>query len=373
MRIPEQTITEITEKLDIVDIVADYVPLTRKGNRYWGLCPFHTEKTPSFSVTPEKNIYYCFGCHKGGGALSFIMEMEKLPFVEAIKLAAKRAGVEIQLEEEREGSLKRDAYCELYKRVAGSMNHILLHSDQASQARKYLQSRKLSEEIIGMFDLGYAPAEREWLFNFLEKKNYSPDFLSKTGLFSKGKGSYFSNRIMFPISTAQDEVIAFGGRALVEGGPKYLNSPETAFFRKRNSLFAINLALPAIKKEGSVYLVEGYMDVIAMHAAGIANCVAPLGTAFTREQAAFLKRYAEKAVLFFDTDEAGIKATLRTIEILETALFQVEVVSQESQDGQQTTNGPCKDPGGSPIASHTGTDSPGKPLKDPAEIFEKDG
>jgi DNA primase len=341
MRIPEETINRITEKLDITAIVGEYVPLVKKGSRYWGLCPFHNEKTPSFAVTPEKGVYYCFGCHKGGSLLTFIMEMEKLSFVEAVQLAAKKAGVEIELESRDPDAPKKEAFLDLYQRVAQSFAHILKNSAAAENARRYLESRRLGEDIRNRFSLGYAPPQREWLYDFLRKKNFSDDFLARSGLFIREKRAYFANRIMFPIVNARNEVVAFGGRILSDMGPKYLNTPETSFFQKGANLYGINNALPLMKESGFFYLVEGYIDVMAMHAAGITNCVAPLGTALTERQARLLKRYCSKAVLVFDGDTAGVQATARALEIFEACDVETEVVELQER-------------------------------KDPAEIYEKD-
>jgi DNA primase len=341
-RIPDETITQITDKLDIVEVVGGYLALTKKGNRYWGLCPFHNEKTPSFAVTPEKGVFYCFGCHKGGSILTFIMEVEKLTFPEAVELAARKAGVDIKLADEDPNRPKREAFIDLYGRVARSFAHILKNQEGAAGARQYLAGRKVGTEIQERFLLGYAPRQREWLHDFLHGKNFSDDFLAQSGLFQRAGQSYFSDRIMFPIVNARQEVVAFGGRSLTDAGPKYLNTPETSFFQKGANLYGINNALDAIKSQGFVYLVEGYLDVMAMHASGIAHCVAPLGTALTERQARLLKRYCSKAVLLFDGDEAGINATLRALEICEACDLETAVVE-------------------------TGT------RKDPAEVVEKDG
>jgi DNA primase len=341
MRIPEETINRITEKLDIAAVVGEYTPLVKKGNRYWGLCPFHNEKTPSFAVTPEKGMFYCFGCHKGGSLLTFLMEIEKLTFVEAVQLAAKKAGVEISFRAEEQEGPKKEAFLDLYGRVAGSFAHILRNHESAAEARRYLSSRRLGEEIQKKFTLGYAPRQREWLYDFLLKKNFSEDFLARSGLFVRENQAYFANRIMFPICNARNEVVAFGGRNMGDFGPKYLNTPETSFFQKGANLYGINHALPAMKEKGSFYLVEGYVDVIAMHASGITNCVAPLGTALTDRQARLLKRYCSKAVLVFDGDAAGLQATARALEIFELCDMETEVVEVTGR-------------------------------KDPAEIYEKD-
>ncbi len=334
MRIPERTLSEIQDRLDAAEVIGEYVPLQKKGGRYWGRCPFHQEKTPSFCVTPDKGMYYCFGCHKGGGLIQFVMEIEKVPFRDAVELLAKKAGVEIEREEGETGGVKRETYLELNRRLVGSFNWLLRESPIAENARAYLSGRGIGREEIEEFKLGYAPGDREWLKKFLKTKSYSDDFLAKTGLFSDssgGKAALFANRIIFPIANAKGEVVAFGGRALAEGAPKYINSPETPYFKKGENLFGMDKALPAIKEKGTTFLVEGYMDVLAMHRAGMKNCVAPLGTALTEAQARFLKRYADRAVLAFDTDDAGRKATLRSIEILEKLDFDIGVVELASR------------------------------------------
>jgi DNA primase len=330
MRIPEVTLSEIRNRLDIAEVIGEHVALQRKGGRFWGLCPFHQEKSPSFSVTPDKGVFYCFGCHKGGTVFDFVMEAEKVPWRDAVEILAKKAGIEIPHEEEELGGIKRETFFELYRRVAGSFQWLLSTGTQAEAARKYLERRGVTQETIGKFQLGYAPPDREWLHRFLLQKSYSADFLSKTGLFAESSQnrslSLFANRVMFPISNPRGEILAFGGRILGEGQPKYLNSPETPFFRKGENLYGMDLAGPAIRTAGFFILVEGYMDVLAMHQAGIANCVAPLGTALTEQQVRLLKRYAPKGLLLFDGDEAGRKATSRAIEMLESKDLIVEVV-----------------------------------------------
>ncbi len=331
MRIPEATLSEIQRRLDLAEVIGEFVPLSKRGGRYWGRCPFHDEKTPSFCVTPEKGLYYCFGCHKGGGLFQFVMEHEKLSFLEAVELLARKAGVEIPREaEEEQGGIKRETFLELNRKLCGSFNWLLMESPMGETARQYLARRGVSQEMIQAFQLGYAPPDRDWLKRFLSSKSYSEDFLARTGLFSSSSGrsaSLFAHRIIFPITSARGEVVAFGGRALREGVPKYLNSPETSFFRKGENLFAADRALPAIRKAGRAVIVEGYMDVIAMHQAGIDTCVAPLGTALTEAQARLLKRYAQHVVLCFDGDEAGEKATLRAVEMLERQDLSVSIVA----------------------------------------------
>lgn len=333
MRIPDGTISEIRDKLDIAEIIGETVTLQRRGGRYWGLCPFHQEKSPSFTVTPDKGVFYCFGCHKGGTIFDFVMEVEKVPWRDAVELLAKRAGIEIPREDEQRDGIGRETFLELYRRVAGSFHWLLMESPQGDAARAYLESRGLTKETMAAFQVGYAPPDREWLFGFLTKKSYSPEFLARTGLFldnARGRGgSLFASRIMFPIANSRGEILAFGGRAMGDAQPKYLNSPETAFFRKGENLFGLDKASSAIRKEGWFILVEGYMDAIAMHQAGIANCVAPLGTALTEPQVRLLKRFAGKALLLFDSDAAGQKATDRAIELLEGQDLLVEVAVVE--------------------------------------------
>jgi DNA primase len=330
MRIPESTLSEIREHLDIAEVIGEHVALQRKGGRYWGLCPFHQEKSPSFTVTPDKGVFYCFGCHKGGTVFDFVMEAEKVPWRDAVEILAKKAGIEIPREDDDQGGIKRETFFELHRRVAGSFHWLLTESPQAQPARQYLERRGVSQETLVKFQLGYAPPDRDWLLRFLTQKSYSADFLSRTGLFIENarsrSASLFADRIMFPISNARGEIIAFGGRALGEGHPKYLNSPETAFFRKGENLFGMDKAASAARGAGFFVLVEGYMDVLAMHQAGVAQAVAPLGTALTEAQVRLMKRYASKAMVVFDGDEAGQKATARAIEILERQDLLVQAV-----------------------------------------------
>lgn len=334
MRIPDHVIDAINQSLNIVDIVSQYVTLKPSGGRYVGLCPFHQEKTPSFSVTPERNLFYCFGCHKGGNIFTFVMEMEKVSFSEAVELLAKKAGVSIEIGERGEGDKERDALLSLYEGVARSFNYILINTPQGGHARTYLEKRGITSESIANFQIGYAPADRYWLKRFLLKKNFSEQILEKSGLFSKKYPdiSFFSERIMFPIHNGSGRIVAFGGRSLSEGGPKYINSPETPIFRKGDGLFGLKQALNDIKHTGEFIIVEGYVDVIAMHQAGIRNVVAPLGTAFTEQQAFVLKRLADKGILLFDGDAAGIQATKRAVPILEKVGIGSRVIPLPDED-----------------------------------------
>ncbi len=312
---------EILDKISIVDVVSEYLSLKQKGDRHWGLCPFHNEKTPSFSVTEDKNMFYCFGCHKGGNVFDFLIEIENLSFFEAFRHLAEKAGVEVDTHKESPEDKHRFALLELYNKIAGSFNYILLEKDSAEYARQYLSKRGISDETITVFKLGYAPSERFWLYDFLKAKNFSNDFLVKSGIFSKKNNriSLFSNRLIFPIINIQQDTIAFSGRKLKESdwGGKYINSPETDIYRKGETIFGIHTAVQEIRKKKEFLLVEGNFDVLAFYQSGVKNVVAPLGTAFTEKQAKFLKRYASKCFIVFDPDTAGIEATLKSGVILE--------------------------------------------------------
>jgi DNA primase len=339
--IAETTIRELNERMDAVALVGDYVRLEKRGNRYWGLCPFHNEKTPSFTVDPERKMYYCFGCHEGGGVINFIMAMEKITFPEAIETLAKRLGIEV-IYENSGGKAKDpgittriDELSELYRRVAVSFNHFLMEKPQGKAAKDYILARGINKEMINRFRLGYAPADKAWLFNFLSHKGYTENFLAQSGLFFKNnpRTAFFTDRLMFPIADRQGRTTAFGGRILSGDGPKYINSSESEIYKKRETLFAIDLALPELRKTREIYLAEGYMDVIALHQAGITNAAAPLGTAFTDEQAKLLRRWAERIHLIFDTDEAGQAAAVKAILTCRRNALVCSVVSLKNDRG----------------------------------------
>jgi DNA primase len=321
--------------MDAIAVVEDYIRLEKKGGRYWGRCPFHAggqERTPSFTVDPDRKWYHCFGCSESGGIVNFVMEMDKLSYPDAIKNLARKFGIEIVYEksaevegegdkEEVEYSLREQLF-ELYSRTAVSFRHFLLKKPEGKPALDYLLSRKISAQMIERFNLGYAPANRDWLYQFLQSKGYSQEFLDGSGLFSDNyKGmAFFSNRLMFPIADRRGRVVAFGGRALPgsvqsDGNepPKYINSRETRAYKKSQILFGLDLALPEIRHSKTVYLAEGYMDVIALHQGGVTNAVASCGTAFTEEQARLLRNWADTAILVFDSDEAGQKAASKAI------------------------------------------------------------
>jgi DNA primase len=317
-RIPDRLVQEILDKTDIVAVIGDHVRLTKKGGRWVGLCPFHNEKTPSFSVDPDKGLFYCFGCHKGGSAVQFLMELDKLSFPEAMESLAVRAGVPLEVEEApSEEEKERRALFELHERLRGTFHWFLNEHPSGKEARERLRQRGLPDELVEDFKLGYAPENRGWMYQFLISKGYSREFLGRSGLFAGSSRDYpiFADRLMFPIVDVKGRVIAFGGRLMRGDGPKYLNSPDTLLFRKHDNLYALDKALPEIKKAGYALICEGYMDALSFHAAGVRQAVAPLGTAFTTSQARLLKRWADRVFLCFDADEAGQKAAERACAV----------------------------------------------------------
>lgn len=329
-RIPDQVIDEIAGKVDLVELVGNYVTLQRKGQRYMGLCPFHNEKSPSFSVDPDAGLYYCFGCQRGGGVYKFLMDIEGLTFPEAVRFLGEQVGVQVDVDEEDQASKARRALGELYNRVAKTFAHFL-NAPEGSRARSVLNERAIADPILDRFGVGFARDDPFWLHGFLTHKGYSAEFLAASGLFTRAnpRRALFAGRIMFPIRSARGDVLAFGGRILDAEGPKYINSPETPIYRKRESLFGIDVALKSIRTDRSVVLAEGYMDVIALHQAGITTAVAPLGTAFTPEQGRYLSRFIDRATLLFDADAAGLRAARRAAEVLEPYGIAVSVCSLE--------------------------------------------
>jgi len=354
-RIARSTIQEVHDRMDAAVVVEDYIRLEKKGGRYWGRCPFHAggqERTPSFTVDTDQKLYYCFGCSKGGSILDFVMEMDKISYPDAIKNLARKFGIQIVYEQGGEGEVnneeaahsRREQIFELYGRTAVSFQHFLLKKPEGKPALDYLLSRKISADMIERFKLGYAPANRDWLYQFLRSKGYSEEFLDESGLFSsnyKGK-AFFSDRLMFPICDRQGRVVAFGGRVLpgtVQSDgtepPKYINSRETSAYKKSQILFGLDFALPEIRHSKTVYLAEGYMDVIALHQGGVTNAVASCGTAFTDEQAKLLRNWADTAVLVFDQDEAGQKATSKAIITCRKNRLGCSVVLQDTNSKAQ--------------------------------------
>lgn len=329
---PDETIEDVRERSDIVDVISNYVKLKRSGSNYVGLCPFHNEKTPSFSVSRNKQMYYCFGCGAGGNVFTFIMEYENFSFAESVKYLAERAGVDLPAEEyssvvKREADLKTRLY-DIYK-TAANYYYYQMRTEQGKKAYEYLKNRELSDETIKQFGLGYSNIYSDDLYRYLKSKGYDDEILHKSGLLTydekRGVHDKFWNRVMFPILDVHNKVIAFGGRVMGDGMPKYLNSPETPIFDKSRNLFGLNIARQSRTRK--LLLCEGYMDVIALHQAGFNNAVASLGTAFTSQQASLIKRYAEEVYLTYDSDQAGTKAALRAIPILKEAGLTAKVIN----------------------------------------------
>ena len=332
MRYSDDIIEEVRMKNDIVDVVSQYVKLNRRGNTYFGLCPFHNEKTPSFSVTPSKQMYYCFGCGAGGNVYNFVMEYENYTFGEALQHLADRAGVQlpkIEYSREARGKAEKRATLLEINKLAASYFYYQLRRENGSQAYAYLINRGVSEDTIKKFGLGYSDKYSDDLYKFLKSKNYSDDLLRESGLFNVDErhGMYdkFWNRVIFPIMDVNNRVIGFGGRVMGDGKPKYLNSPETKIFDKSRNLYGLNIARTT--RKNYLILCEGYMDVISMHQAGFTNAVASLGTALTSGHASLLKRYTQEVLLLYDSDDAGVRAALRAIPILREAGITSRVVS----------------------------------------------
>ena len=334
MYYPDEVIEEVRSSNNIVDIIGGYVRLQKKGSSYFGLCPFHNEKSPSFSVSPNKQMYYCFGCGAGGNVFTFIMEYENQTFPEAVKILADRAGIalpeaELTEEQKRERN-KRQLLLEINK-TAANYFYYQLNGDQGQQAREYLENRRLSKETQIHFGLGYASKYSNDLYLYLKKKGYQDQILKETGLLTydekRGAHDKFWNRVMFPIMDVNNRVIGFGGRVMGDGTPKYLNSPETMLFDKSRNLYGLNYARTSRKPY--MIICEGYMDVIAMHQAGFTNAVASLGTAFTSQHSVLLKRYTQEVRLAYDSDGAGQKAALRAIPILKSAGINVRVIHMD--------------------------------------------
>lgn len=334
MYYPDELVEEIRAKNDIVDVISGYVRLKKQGSNYFGLCPFHNEKSPSFSVSQNKQMYHCFGCGAGGNVFTFIMEYENYTFPEAIKYLAQKAGVSLPEIEYDENARKRDnkraQILELNKDVA-KFYYYMLRSKQGQIGMDYLTGRKLSAETINRFGLGYAGKYSNEMLLYLKQKGYSEALIREAGLvnYDEKNGLYdkFWNRVMFPIQDVNHRVIGFGGRVMGDGKPKYLNSPETIVFDKSRNLYGLNHARTSRKNH--LILCEGYMDVIAMHQAGFTEAVASLGTAFTSGQASLLKRYTTDVLLTYDSDEAGTKAALRAIPILKEAGLNGKVIHLE--------------------------------------------
>lgn len=321
MYYPEELVEEVRQKNDIVDVVSGYVRIKQKGANYVGLCPFHNEKTGSFSVSPSRQIFKCFGCGIGGNVFTFVMQYENYTFVEAMKMLAERAGIklpEAEYDENAKKAMNKKARIMELNKDAANYFYFQLRAPQGEVGMKYFKNRELSDETMKKFALGYANVKSDDLVLYLKSKGYTDNEIVDSGVASfhekYGLHDKFWNRVMFPIQDINNKVIGFGGRVIGEGEPKYLNSPETVVFDKSRNLYGMNFARTS--RKGYLILCEGYMDVIAMHQAGFTEAVASLGTAFTGGQAAILRRYADQIILAYDSDGAGTKAALRAIDIL---------------------------------------------------------
>ena len=328
----DELIEEVRSRNDIVDVIGSYVRLKKKGSTYFGLCPFHNEKTGSFSVSPNKQMYYCFGCGAGGNVFTFLMQYENFTFGEAMQSLADRVGIELPQQEmtsaQRREADRRTRLLEINKEAAKYF-YMLLRSPRGQKAYQYFKKRELSDETMQKFGLGYSDQYSDDLYRYLRKKGYDDDILKDSGLITidevRGGHDKFWNRAMFPIMDVHNRVIGFGGRVMGDGEPKYLNSPETRIFDKSRNLYGLNIARTTRKNQ--LLLCEGYMDVIALHQAGFDNAVASLGTALTSGHANLLKRYTKEVYLTYDSDGAGVKAALRAIPILKEVGIVTKVIN----------------------------------------------
>ena len=338
--ISNETIEAILNTTDIVATVSEYTKLERRGaNDWWGCCPFHGEKTASFHVDADKKFYHCFGCHKGGNVVNFIMEMEKLSYPDTLEALAKKAGIQIKYQDgykpdpNRQKTNEAEQYIELYERTASMFHYFLMETPQGQKALEYVSKRGLTKETIEKFKLGYAPADRRWLFQFLRSKNFSAEFLAKSGLFSQKypEYSFFSNRLMFPIFNRRGQVVAFGGRVIPpadESQRKYLNSGDLPQFKKRETLFGFSFAKNSIREKKSIIFCEGNMDVIAYHQCGLDYAVATLGTALTEEHIKMISGFVAGGTVYlsFDSDGAGQQATWKAIKLCREHDLTVKII-----------------------------------------------
>lgn len=330
----DEIVEEVRSRNDIVEVVSGYVRLQKKGGRHWGLCPFHNEKSASFSVNGDLQVYHCFGCGAGGNVYTFVMNYENYTFPEAVRMLAERAGVALPQEDGSEEARRRgDRRARLLEvnKAAARFFYYQLRSPHGQIGYQYLKKRELTDETMRSFGLGFAGKNGANLVQYLREKGFEDQLIQEAGLATHsekyGLNSQFWNRVMYPIQDINNRVIGFGGRVMGDGEPKYLNSPETPIFDKRRNLYGLNYARKA--RSGNIILCEGYMDVIAMHQAGFTQAVASLGTAFTAEQAALLKRYTETVLLAYDSDGAGVKAALRAIGILREAGLTGKVIDMQ--------------------------------------------
>lgn len=334
-QIPEETIDEIKKANDIVDVIGEYVSLKKQGRNYFGLCPFHGEKTPSFSVTQDKQIFHCFGCGKGGNVLTFLMEIEGFTFYQAIQQLAVKSGHELpeSMEQQSDQKINQEdqAGLKAYEWLTKLYHHLLRHTKEGKEAYRYLQERGFTDEVIDAFQLGYSPQSREVIVQFLEKKGFHPQQMVKAGVLTANDQNQISDRfrgrVIFPIRNHLGKSIGFGGRTITDQEPKYLNSPESSLFQKGKLLYNFDLARGAIRKQGQAILFEGYMDVLAAHQAGILHGVATLGTSITEQQARLLKRYVESVIICYDGDRAGLAASYKAAKLMQHVGCMVKVAN----------------------------------------------
>jgi DNA primase len=328
-RIPNEEIDNIRSKFDIVEIISRYIELKKKGRTYFGLCPFHSEKTSSFAVSPDKQIFHCFGCGAGGNIYSFLMNIEGWSFIEAVKKLADEAGINILFQEDNSNELyMRNQLLRAHELASKFYQYILLETEMGNHALEYLYNRGFSKQVIEEFKLGFAPSNSDTILKFLSKRGFSEDELVAAGLITRNKNQAFDrfrNRVMFPIWDSQGKVIAFGGRIIGSGEPKYLNTSDTIIFNKSRVLYNLHRARSDIRMKGEAIVFEGYIDVIAAYQKGIKNTIATLGTSLTEEQAKILRRNVEKIALVYDGDNAGKNAALRATTILENENLNVGI------------------------------------------------
>ena len=330
----DRTLDEIKDRLDIVDLISEYVNLKKAGQNWKGLCPFHTEKTPSFTVSPAKQIFHCFGCGSGGDIFTFLTRYESLTFPEALKILATRAGVTIKkFQKGADTTGEKETLLTIHR---DALEFFQQYLKKNAKAIEYLKERGITSNAQNLFSLGFAPRSWNALLSFLERKGHKADTIKKAGLVTKGtKGHYdtFRGRIIFPIHDHKGDVVAFGGRSIDGSDPKYLNSPETLIFNKRRVLYGLHYAKDSIKKAGHAMLMEGYLDVITAHIHGFTNALAPLGTALTQEHDKLIRRFTEDVIIVFDSDPAGIKAAKNSASILLESGLNVRILSMpENQD-----------------------------------------
>ncbi|MBO4406508.1 MAG: DNA primase, partial [Clostridia bacterium] len=331
MAIDERFLDELTNRLDMIDVVSRYVRLDKKSGRWWGCCPFHNEKTPSFTVDPDKKVFYCFGCREGGGLIAFVEKIEKLEFPDAVSFLARMAGMEVPVDEREQAAYKRRGRMLALNREAARFFHESLSSEKAKAAKDYMAERRIAPKMVSRFGLGYAPDEWDALIRAMAVKGFDKGELLDAGLAVKNeKGRVydrFRHRLIFPIIDVSGNVLGFGGRVLDDSKPKYLNSPESYVYHKSDNLFALNLAKNT--KEQNYIIAEGYMDVLMLHQAGFDNAVASLGTALTQEQCDLLKKRTNEVILCYDSDEAGQRATECAIELLRARDVKIRILRMQ--------------------------------------------